>query len=121
MAHSDELQHKHWQERRLRIYERDKFTCQCPSCDGTDGKLEVHHLDYISGKKLWEYPNDMLITLCHKCHNKEMGREKLETHLATTLKMKGFLFSDLFALSCKIETDTIFTETLLDILRKFQQ
>ena len=42
---------------------------------------------------------------------------ELEKYLSNTLKMKGFLLSDLLALSCKIDTDKKFTETLLKVLR----
>lgn len=120
-AHSDQLKHRHWQERRLRIYERDNFSCQATNCDKTNDTLEVHHVDYWPGLKLWEYPDDMLITLCHNCHSKEQERDKLETHLANTLKMKGFLVCDLFAFSCKLNTDGDFTRTLLKTLRDFQK
>lgn len=33
--------------------------------------LNVHHRYYIVGNKPWEYPNDALVTLCHKCHKRE--------------------------------------------------
>lgn len=119
-SHSEQLKHKDWQRRRLEIFQRDNFTCQSSGCDKTNNTLEVHHVDYFSGKKLWEYPDDMLITLCHKCYNKEQNRESLETGLATCLKMKGFLVSDLMALQAKLYTDDQFTYTLLQTLRKMQ-
>ncbi len=28
----------------------------------------VHHFYYIKGKKVWEYPDKHLITLCDDCH-----------------------------------------------------
>jgi len=83
--------------------------------------MEVHHLDYINGLDPWEYTPDMLITLCEVCHDKERGRVNMEKHLATTLKLKGFLLSDLLAFSCKLETSQQFTKALLNTLRDFQE
>ena len=56
-----------WQRRRLEIMERDGFKC----CDcGTTDELNVHHIQYIAGRKPWEYDDEDLITLCEKCHKK---------------------------------------------------
>lgn len=110
-----------WQRLRNKVLERDNYTCQASNCGATSGSMEVHHLDYIPGLDPWDYPMDMLRTLCETCHDKERGREKMETHLATTLKTKGFLLSDLLAFSCKLETDIDFTKSLLNTLRDFQE
>lgn len=120
MTYYNQLRDPRWQKKKSEILIRDNYTCQNPKCCSTVKNLQVHHLDYISGTLAWEYPNDMLITLCEDCHDAENGRENLEKHLATTLKMKGFLMSDLLAMSCKIETDFVFTQTLLNVLRDFQ-
>ena len=82
--------------------------------------LEVHHLDYLGDFKPWEYPMDMLITVCKTCHNKENTRYKSEKMLLNTLKMKGFMVGDLVALSCKFDTEDNFTKSLLTALRKMQ-
>ncbi len=120
MAYKDDLENINWQRRRLEIFERDNWTCQNKSCDRVNDKMDVHHYLYLGDLKPWMYPNDMLITLCRNCHQKEQGRTELETNLATTLKMKGFLMSDLLSFSCKLDTDSSFTQTLLNILRKMQ-
>ncbi len=109
-----------WQKLRNKVLERDSYTCQAANCKKTTGSMEVHHLDYIPGIEMWNYPMDMLVTLCSDCHDKEIGRVLLEKNLATTLKMKGFLACDLLAFSSKIDTDKTFTNTLLLILREFQ-
>jgi len=85
-----------------------------------DHRLEVHHVDYISGLFAWEYPNDMLLTLCHQCHSKEQNRNNPETMLLNTLKMNGFLVSDLVNFCCKMDTDHSFTQRLLKYLRNAQ-
>lgn len=120
MTYKEQLRHPKWQKKKAEILIRDNYTCQNKNCCSTDNNLQVHHFDYISGILAWEYPNDMLTTLCEECHDAETGRVNLEKHLATTLKMKGFLVSDLLAFSCKIDTDILFTKTLLNILRNFQ-
>jgi 5-methylcytosine-specific restriction endonuclease McrA len=117
MTYSEKLKDPRWQKRKTSILQRDNFQCQEKSCLSTHKTLHVHHLDYIPGIEPWEYPDDMLITLCFECHEKEKDRTRLEFYLSNTLRMKGFLLSDLLALSCKIDTDIQFSETLLKVLR----
>lgn len=71
--YSEYLKHPKWIERTFDIKERDDFCCQhchtylhrlpkgCP--------LDVHHIQYIPGRMPWEYTDDLLITLCRKCHS----------------------------------------------------
>lgn len=115
MTYSEKLKTPNWQRKRLSIFERDNW--RCVKCQSVQRELQVHHLDYIDGIEPWDYPNDMLITLCVDCHAKEKNRENLELHLSNTLKMKGFLLGDLLALSCLIDTNEKFTESLIKILR----
>lgn len=115
--YSDLLKDGRWQERRLTVLQRDKFTCTI--CHKTE-LLEVHHFDYFGDFKPWEYPNDMLITVCDECHNKENKRYKAEKLLLNTLKIKGFMVGDLLSLSCKFDTEDKFTTSLLTTLRKMQ-
>lgn len=121
MSYKEDLKRASWQEMRLKVFQRDNFRCQAAHCTNiiSDQFLHVHHLDYIPDCKPYEYPMDMLITLCDKCHEKENNRDELEIHLSTTLKMKGFLLGDLLHLSCKIDTDDKFTKALLKILRTY--
>lgn len=58
-----------WQKKRLEILSRDNWQCKC--CGEEDRTLHVHHLQYIKGKLLWEYPDNLLITLCEECHSNE--------------------------------------------------
>lgn len=57
-----------WQKIRLRILERDGFTCK--ACGNTDITLHVHHLRYKKGKKIWDVNDDDLETLCELCHKR---------------------------------------------------
>lgn len=121
MTYAQKLRDPRWQKKKADILTRDDYTCQAPDCGSKTDNLQVHHLEYLGNLDPWEYSDDLLITLCEKCHAKETGREKLETHLATTLKMKGFLISDLLAFSCKLETEEQFTKALLKSLRNYQR
>ena len=121
-TYQEKLRDKRWQLKKTEILTRDNFKCQNPSCKSNENaSVEVHHLDYIPDIAPWEYPNDMLVTLCNPCHQKEQERPKEEKYLINTLKMKGFLIGDLFAFSSKMETDINFTKSLLNILRDFQK
>jgi len=66
MNYSEQLKSPHWQRKRLEILTRDNWTCQ--KCQDTEKQLHVHHLEYHSGAKSWEYDNKYLTTLCCHCH-----------------------------------------------------
>lgn len=55
-----------WQEKRLRIMERDGFFCR--SCGSKKSTLHVHHKAYEKGGRIWDTPDEDLITLCEDCH-----------------------------------------------------
>ena len=67
------LKHPKWIERAFEIKERDNFCCQ--ECHtyihalSKDCPLDVHHKQYIPNRMPWEYPDDLLITLCRSCHD----------------------------------------------------
>lgn len=62
-----------WKNKRTEIIERDYKKCRC--CE-SNLNLQVHHRQYKFSYKLrrfknpWDYPNDLLVTLCEKCHKK---------------------------------------------------
>jgi len=62
------LKHPLWQRLRIEIMERDLFRCKKCGRSIAESPLEVHHHQYISGKKPWEYQPEYLITLCRSCH-----------------------------------------------------
>lgn len=67
MGYSDDIKNGQWQKLRLEIMHRDKF--KCLSCF-SQNDLNVHHLYYENGKKIWEYEPESLVTLCQTCHEK---------------------------------------------------
>ena len=119
IPYEDQLKDIRWIRKSNLILIRDNFKCQHIGCVVQYKGIEVHHIDYINGLMAWEYPDDMLITLCRIHHEAEFKtkRDKVETMLITTLKTHGFLVSDLLSLSCKVDTDTKFTQSLLNVLR----
>ena len=66
-TYSEKLKDPRWQKKRLKILNRDKFTCKL--CGDTETTLHVHHKEYISGNDPWDYPNKLLVTICGHCHN----------------------------------------------------
>ncbi len=62
----EKLRDPRWQKTRLKVFERDNWTCQ--ACFSDDESLQVHHKYYLRGKEPWDYPMDALQTLCEHCH-----------------------------------------------------
>ena len=118
MAHTytQKLTDPRWQKLSAEIKIRDNWTCQ--GCGDKTQQLEVHHMFYISGIEPWEYPRDLLLTCCHKCHSNEQLRFKSETYLLRAFKMAGFLSSDLLALSTILHSDNKATNNLKKAVRK---
>ncbi len=106
--------------RRLEIMERDNFQCQAYNCQNKTKILNVHHLDYFRDVNAWEYPSDLLITVCESCHHKENMRWKHEQHLLSSLKMKGFLVVDLVALTTAIYSHPGPCNNILNEIRTMQ-
>lgn len=66
MTYFEKLKDPQWQKVRLRILERDGFSCVC--CETETKTLHVHHCYYVSRRDPWEYFDSALITLCEDCH-----------------------------------------------------
>ena len=97
MDYSEKLRDPRWQKKRLEILERDEWTCQ--NCFDSESTLVVHHKKYIKGKEPWDYPNELLITLCENCHEFERdNRQEYESLLLENLKL-NFLAEDVASLS----------------------
>ena len=91
--YSEKLKDPRWQKKRLEILERDKWTCQ--NCFDSESTLVVHHRKYIKETEPWDYPDELLLTLCEDCHEFERdNRQEYEKLLLDTLKL-NFLADDL--------------------------
>lgn len=68
-----------WRAKREEILQRDK---SCVIC-GSAKNLQVHHRQYhfsVRENKLklpWEYPQNLLITLCETCHKRGHNKYKV--------------------------------------------
>ncbi len=71
MKYSDKLRDPRWQKKRLEIFNRDNFSCT--NCGDSTKELHIHHEKYIG--EPWEAPNELLKTLCDKCHKGEHSLE----------------------------------------------
>ena len=71
--YSEKLKDPRWQKKRLKIMNRDKFTCKL--CEDVKTTLNVHHKEYIKDNDPWDYPDNLLITLCMDCHYELNDRE----------------------------------------------
>lgn len=68
MKFNEQYKDDRWKRKRLEIYRRDKWHCR--ACNKTNIPLDVHHLYYDIGAKIWDYDNECLVTLCRSCHAK---------------------------------------------------
>src|SRR4030042_6805389 len=74
-THNEDLKEERWRLKRQKMVSKAMF--KCSKCD-SGGVLEVHHLYYIKGKRLWQYPDKALIVLCKDCHTKWHEKYHLE-------------------------------------------
>lgn len=65
MTYAEKLRDPRWQKKRLKVLERDRFTC-C-ACDDKETSLQIHHLRYTTTEP-HEEPTVNLVTLCEHCH-----------------------------------------------------
>lgn len=73
--YGERLKDPRWQKLRLKVFERDNWTCQICLCNSKT--LNVHHRYYENGKEPWDYPLEALVTLCEDCHEEEKWKMKL--------------------------------------------
>ncbi len=74
LTYQEKLKDPRWQEVRLRVFDRDKWTCQRCRCGKTAGRqFHCHHKRYRPLTEPWEYPLEDLETLCEDCHGAEHG------------------------------------------------
>jgi len=102
MDYKEQIKSPKWQRRRLEILQRDDFTCQICGCK--DKMLHVHHTAYERNKMIWEYPDEMLITMCNECHSLEHNMDNLITKLLYMIKTRGVTNHEIITLLDFIDT-----------------
>lgn len=98
--YAEQYKNPKWQKLRLKILDRDDWSCQ--KCNDDESQLQVHHKRYVYGKKVWEYKDSDLITLCNACHEEEKDgmKEEIENFIEV-IKLK--LFSNqVSSLNCSL-------------------
>lgn len=102
MTYLDLLKDPKWQKVRLKILERDNFTCTY--CGGDEETLHVHHKIYLPNRKPWEYEDDCLTTLCKDCHQYASHGMKESIHrLGEAVKKFGLHPKDIDQISKAFE------------------
>jgi len=66
LSYQEKLKDPRWQKKRLKIFERDSWTCKY--CSSKDKALHIHHLFYIPNEEPWETNEGFLLTICEDCH-----------------------------------------------------
>jgi len=67
-TYAEKLLSPKWQRKRLQILERDNFECKI--CNDKETTLHAHHIVYLKNKEPWDYPNELLFTICKNCHGR---------------------------------------------------
>lgn len=121
------LRDPRWQQKRLKVMERDKWTCR--DCGNKAGTFNVHHCYYVRGNAPWDYPDESLVTLCEKCHERRtdgkqaldrlIGRFDRNNYLVVEAFVIGIyaMLNDAGAISEAIQADQWYAEDYLtDVL-----
>lgn len=74
MTYLEKLKDKRWQQKRLLVLDRDKWTCT--ECVTPSNSLHVHHKRYAKSGNPWDATDEDLCTLCERCHETEEALKK---------------------------------------------
>jgi len=114
ISYSDKLKDPRWQKMRLKVLERDGFSCV--ECGNVDKTLHVHHNYYEHEKEPWEYHLNSLVTLCEDCHDeaREITKE-LNLKLVRHFRELGFLNSNIDFILCRTEDYSFIKDRMLRV------
>jgi hypothetical protein len=91
--YSEKLRDPRWQRKKSEIQIRDQFACQ--KCGDKRSTLNVHHRHYLAGREPWDYPGELLILLCEKCHRQEEESKDVLTELIPALHYWGYFNTEI--------------------------
>lgn len=89
IPYAEKLKDPRWQQKRLRIMERDGWRCR--HCANTGRNLQVHHTMYA--KEPWSIDDEFLLTLCDDCHEELHENEKGARHALGMILARSTRFS----------------------------
>ena len=115
--YSEKLKDPRWQKKRLKIFQRDKWTCKI--CERTDLTLHIHHLKYFPEKEPWEIKNEFLMCLCKNCHEMypirfDLLSEALQSHNNT---LKNFLSYSVMAYTSQQNPNPLYLAGLISSIK----
>ncbi len=64
--YSEQYKHPLWLAKRDEMFKKRGRECQ--KCSETEKAIQLHHLYYVAGRKLWEYQDWAFQILCKDCH-----------------------------------------------------
>ncbi len=73
-TYAEKLKDPLWQKKRLKVLERDEWTCQW--CGKTEDTLHVHHIKYAKSGNPWDSKLEDMETLCESCHGENYAIEQ---------------------------------------------
>ena len=80
--YAEKLRDPRWQKKRLKILERDNWTCR--NCGATEKTLIVNHLKYDG--EPWEVDDEFLETLCEDCNAEYTALELINECLGDNVR-----------------------------------
>jgi hypothetical protein len=92
-TYSEKLRDPRWQRKRLKILERDNFTCRL--CSNDKMELHIHHIEYEENP--WESDNLNLITYCKVCHKNIEISKKSDFKIVEALHKYPYIIYDVLA------------------------
>ncbi len=114
--YSEKLKDSRWQDKRKRILDRSKRSCE--ECGRADRPPEVHHTYYRFGRQPWQYPDGALLALCRECH-----KRRADVELRWRLFMPSLKTEEVEALQAMLKHSLYWfdRETLFEFLRAVEK
>lgn len=91
--YQEKLLDNRWQQRKTAIQIRDQMKCQ--KCGNNKDTMSVHHRHYILGREPWDYPDELLVLLCRKCHSEEEEFAGIVQDMAEALHYYGYFNTEI--------------------------
>lgn len=67
--YQQQLKDPKWACRRVEFIAKNDGIChECRREHEQDNPLQVHHISYVRGMNLWDYPDELMLVICKGCH-----------------------------------------------------